>query len=130
MGCVQKGGGTVSASHVETEAKTEQSTESRIGGESGESTSGQGSEACGSCEAEICRHKKGRCQKGGGEDGTGKGGEEGCASQEDGGEGEEGDGTHRDRGADSLIVLLVGFRSDPAFEDSVETWLDPGPSLY
>jgi hypothetical protein len=104
MGCVQKGGGTVSASHVETEAKTEQSTEGRIAGESGESTSGQGSEACGSCESGTGGKPEDRHQKDGGEEGTRKGGEEGCAGQEDGGESEEGDGTHRDSCANCLIV--------------------------
>ena len=85
---------------------------------------------CVSCgEGQTSRRKESHSEESDGEDGTGKGGEEGCASQEDGGEGEEGDGTHRDRGADSLIVLLVGFRPGPAFEDSIETWLGPGPSL-
>src|ERR1019366_8066401 len=114
-----------STSHVETEAKTDQSTEGRIGGESGESTSGQGSKAGGSCESGTGGKQESRCQKSGHQ----KGGEEGCAGQESGGEGEEGDGNHRDRGADSLIVLLVGFRPGPAFEDSIETWLGPGASL-
>jgi hypothetical protein len=33
----------------------------------------------GNVETETSRRKENRCQKGGGEDGTSKGGEEGCA---------------------------------------------------
>ena len=85
-----------------------------------------GDVSCG--EGQTSRRKESHSEESGGEEGSGEGGKE-SVGQESGGEGEEGDGTHRDRGADSLIVLLVGFRPGPAFEDSIETWLGPGPSL-
>src|ERR1019366_8146328 len=111
MGTFQRGCCTVSASPVEAKAQTEQTTEGRIGGESGESTSGQGSKAGrsseggtgGNVETEASRRQESRCEENGGEEGTGKGGEEGCAGQEIGSE-EDGPGSHTARRANCVTV--------------------------
>jgi hypothetical protein len=95
---------------------------------------------CVSCgEGQTSRRKESHSEESDGEDGTGKGGEEGCASQEDGGEGEEGDGeedgpdSHTGRNGNRRSVdrwrpdLIRAIAGKPGRAVECDQWADAFP---